>query len=212
VFDSLSARIENTTQYHWLINLLSLTHNFIYAFKAPGAAPLPPQPYPYPQQPYPYPQQHQYPPQYAPQMAPMRSYVPRQPYVVNASMAPPQYGRPMPMHTQQAAPVMPPKEKKTLTITDKQGNVIDLKTGKPVSEAEVDVEGATTKMSSLHVAKTDAGSSLRKAAEEAIKAGGAKKLKEEAERKKLEEEEEAKKKAEEEAAVSGFTLLLVCLQ
>ena len=118
----------------------------------------------------------------------------------------------MPMHTQQAAPVMPPKEKKTLTITDKQGNVIDLKTGKPVSEAEVDVEGATTKMSSLHVAKTDAGSSLRKAAEEAIKAGGAKKLKEEAERKKLEEEEEAKKKAEEEAAVSGFTLLLVCLQ
>ena len=108
--------------------------------------------------------------------------------------------------------VVPPKEKKALTITDKEGNVIDLTTGKKVtgeSGEGTPAAAATEKPSSLAVASkasSEAGSSLRKAAEEAIKAGGAKKLKEEQEKaEKMKAEEEAerarveKAKAEEEA-------------
>lgn len=102
--------------------------------------------------------------------------------------------------------VVPPKEKKALTITDKDGNVIDLKSGKKISpesnNEENAVEGVTDKMSSLQVASAkanDAGSSLRKAAEEAIKAGSAKKLKEEQEKEALKKAEEESKKAAEEA-------------
>jgi hypothetical protein len=99
--------------------------------------------------------------------------------------------------------IVPPREKKVATITDKDGNIIDLKSGKIVTPEGGEVEGVTAKMSSLQVAsKNDAGSSLRKAAEEAIAAGGAKKLKEEQEKLALEEAERIKvekEKAEEEA-------------
>ena len=103
--------------------------------------------------------------------------------------------------------VVPPKEKKALTITDKDGNVIDLKSGNKIISPESNkeenaVEGVTDKMSSLQVASSkgnDAGSSLRKAAEEAIKAGSAKKLKEEQEKEAMKKAEEESKKAAEEA-------------
>jgi len=98
--------------------------------------------------------------------------------------------------------VVPPKEKKALTITDKEGNVIDLKSGKIVSPSnEEDVDSITNKMSSLQMASktSEAGSSLRKAAEEAIKAGSAKKLKEDQEKEAAKKEEDDRKLAEEEA-------------
>lgn len=115
-----------------------------------------------------------------------------------------------------------PRAKKALTITDRNGNVIDLTTGKPVAKTDATttsdkkddatdtaVDSTTTKLSSLQIASTTtkskqaAGDALRKAAEEAIAAGSAKKFKEEQEAKakeearKKQELEEQKKKEEE---------------
>jgi hypothetical protein len=148
-------------------------------------------------------------PQMQPRMQPMQ-FVPQQQGGGRGYNPPHQHGMFHPPGAGRGSRpvVVPPKEKKALTITDKDGNVIDLTSGNVVTpKASADnaaVEGITNKMSSLQVASnksssSDAGSSLRKAAEEAIKAGGAKKLKEQQEEEAAKKAVEEAKKAEEEA-------------
>ena len=123
-------------------------------------------------------------------------------------------------------PAPTPRVKKSLVITDKDGNVVDLSGGKGGSSApssgkatptegdnkkdgdnkDVGVDGATVSSLQLASAKKaeDAGNAMKQAALEAIKAGSAKKARLEAEKKAKEEadlkaKEEAERKAEEEA-------------
>jgi len=102
--------------------------------------------------------------------------------------------------------------RKALTITDKDGNVIDLSAGKKEETANAAADGTgdgkdatkeiTAGVSSLQLAaagstSNDAGAALRRAAEEAIASGGAKKLREKQEREEREKMEKTKKEEEE---------------
>merc|ERR1719287_36108 len=112
------------------------------------------------------------------------------------------------------APSPSPRAAKPLIITDRHGNVIDLGNKQPSAAPETATTAAEApqaeekspaapanlepKMSSLQIAaKAEAGNALRKAAEEAIAAGSAKKAREEAARKQKALEEEEARLAEE---------------